>query len=59
MERSDDVDGGKGEGKISGLFLEELADVAVYQEAMARLLRVALNPSESVDFIDRISKELP
>ncbi|MFC4565616.1 helix-turn-helix transcriptional regulator [Nocardiopsis mangrovi] len=46
------------EGKISGLFLEELHDVAVYQETVTRLLQVALNPSESVDFIDRISKEL-
>lgn len=47
------------EGKISGLFLEELDEVAVYQETVKRLLRVALGPSESVELIDRISKELP
>lgn len=47
------------EGKISGLFLEELDGVAVYQETVKRLLQVGLNPSESVELIDRISKELP
>lgn len=46
------------EGKISGLFLEELSEVAVYQETVRRLCQVALNPSESLELIDRISKEL-
>ncbi|PSK88045.1 helix-turn-helix protein [Murinocardiopsis flavida] len=47
------------EGKISGLFLEELDEVAVYQETVRRLSQVALNASESHELIDRISKELP
>lgn len=46
------------EGKLSDLFLEEPEEIETYQEAVQRLLRVALDPTESVAFIDRLSKEL-
>ncbi|GAA3752544.1 transcriptional regulator with XRE-family HTH domain [Spinactinospora alkalitolerans] len=46
------------EGKTADLFLEEPHEVAAYQDAAKRLLQVALDPSESVELIDRVSKEL-
>ncbi|WP_158562827.1 helix-turn-helix domain-containing protein [Marinitenerispora sediminis] len=46
------------EGKTSDLFIEEARDVAVYQETARRLCRIALSPSDSLELIGRVTKEL-
>ncbi|MEU5989180.1 helix-turn-helix transcriptional regulator [Spirillospora sp. NPDC047418] len=45
------------EHKISGLFLEEPAQVAFFRHQADRLMEVALSPAESVDLVARLARE--
>lgn len=42
--------------KISGLFLEEPGQVAFYRDQADKLTELALNPTESVDFVARLAR---
>lgn len=45
------------EHNISGLFLEELAQVTYFRHLADRLTEMALSPAESVDFVARLARE--
>lgn len=45
------------EHKVSGLFLEEPAQVTLFRREVDRLVEVALSPADSTDLVARVAAE--
>ncbi|MBP2336283.1 hypothetical protein JOF41_002461 [Saccharothrix coeruleofusca] len=46
------------ENRRSGLFLRDKEDIAVYQDAVEKVLEVALTPDRTIEFIIRIAEKI-